>query len=115
MQTAKKSIIRRRVMARVYMSFVLSFLEHRFFWQGFLLGACVALFGRLVHVASVTHNLLSTPVGQVPDYVEGSFMHAFATGEFLTVVVTLGMVVIGLSGARILARLTIAPVFGKMA
>lgn len=97
------------------MSFVLSFLEHRFFWQGMVLGGCVALFGRLVHVASVADNLLSTPLGDVPYYVGNAFTHAFATGEFLTVLTTVTMVLVGLSAARILARYTILPVVGRMA
>jgi hypothetical protein len=61
--------LRRRIMYRVYMSFLVSIAEHRYFWQGFLFGGAIALFGRLVHVASVADNVLSTPLRELPGYV----------------------------------------------
>lgn len=69
--------LRRRIMYRVYLSFVLSIAEHRFFWGGFLFGAALALFGRLVHVAALAENLWSVPVLELPRYVVYIFEHAF--------------------------------------
>lgn len=61
-------------------------------WQGFILGACIALFGRLTHVASIINNFLSVPVGSTPRFVLQSFEFAFTHGEFMTAIVVLAMV-----------------------
>jgi len=93
-------------MYRVYLSFMLSIAEHRFFWRGFLFGAALALFGRLVHVAAIADNALATPVEQLPGYAFGAFRHAFTSGEFLTILATLVMLTIGVSFVRAFVRLT---------
>jgi len=62
------------------------------FWQGAVLGACIALFGRLTHVASIAHNMLAVPVKEVPSFVSGAFLHAAQSGEVMTVLVSLGII-----------------------
>lgn len=109
---ATPSSLRRRIMYRVYLSFVLSFAEHRFFWKGFLFGAALALFGRLVHVAALADNLLSVPVLDLPRYVAYVFEHAFMSGEFLTILAVLVMATIGVSFVRTFVRLTRGELMG---
>jgi hypothetical protein len=106
MEIVNKSL-HRRIMYRVYLSFAISIAEHRFFWQGFLFGAALALFGRLVHVAAITDNVLSTPMAELPQYVTVAFKNAFSSGEFLTILVTLIMLTIGLSFVRTFVRLSL--------
>lgn len=98
--------LHRRIMYRVYLSFVLSIAEHRFFWGGFLFGAALALFGRLVHVAALAENLWSIPVLDLPRYVAYVFEQALISGEFLTVLAVLVMATIGVSFVRTFVRLT---------
>lgn len=104
--------LRRRIMYRVYLSFVLSIAEHRFFWKGFLFGAALALFGRLVHVAALADNLLSVPVVDLPRYIAYVFEHALMSGEFLTVLAVLIMATIGVSFVRTFVRLTRSELLG---
>lgn len=92
-----KSVLHKKIMRRVYYSYALSISEHSMFWQGMLLGVCVAAFGRLTHVASIFHNLSLVPLGAVPGFVENTFLHALAQGELLTVLVVLGIVGVSLS------------------
>ncbi len=106
METVNKRL-HRRIMYRVYVSFMLSIAEHRFFWQGFLFGAALALFGRLVHVTALTDNALSTPLLELPYFVVGAFQHAFSSGEFLTILATLVILTVGVSFARAFVRLTL--------
>lgn len=113
MSTITSKSFRRRIMYRVYMSFVISIAEHRYFWQGFLFGGCLALFGRLVHVAALTNNVLATPLQQLPSYVAVTFERAFLSGEFLTILATLVMVTIGISFIRAFVRLTLTPTLGR--
>lgn len=77
------------IMRRVYYSYALSYAEQPLLYVGLLLGGAVALFGRVTHVASITDNLLATPLGQVPTYVTNAFMAAVARGELGTVLVVL--------------------------
>lgn len=89
--------LQRKIMRRVYYAYTIAILGHTMFWQGIFLGACIALFGRLTHVASLIDNLLAVPVGSVPAYVGGAFSTAFSNGEVLTVLVTAFMLVLTLS------------------
>ncbi len=107
--TPSNKSLRRRIMYRVYISFMISLAEHRFFWKGFLFGGCLALFGRLVHVASVTDNVLATPLRDLPIFVIQTFKHAVTSGEFLTVVAVLVMLTIGVSFVKAFVRLTLTP------
>ena len=74
-------------MRRVYYSFALSFFSEKMLWQGVLLGACIALFGRLTHVAAIIRNLEATRIGDAPLFVYNSFMYALTHGEVLTALV----------------------------
>lgn len=98
----KASALQKRIMRRVYYAYTLAIASHSMFWQGMLLGACVALFGRLTHVASLVENLLAVPVGHVPAYVGGAVGAALEHGELFTVLVTAFMGVLALS---VVARL----------
>jgi F0F1-type ATP synthase assembly protein I len=115
METITSKSLKRRIMYRVYLSFMISIAEHRYFWQGFLFGGALALFGRLVHVAALTDNVLSTPLRQLPSYTASVFEHAFMSGEFLTILATLVMLTVGFSFARAFFRLTILERSGRMA
>lgn len=85
------------VMRRVYYSYALSILESSEFWQGALLGTCIALFGRLTHVAKIIDNVWSLPFANMPEYVVKSFLYAATHGELLTALVVLLMVGLTLS------------------
>lgn len=85
------------VMRRVYYSYAVGFLTESMLWQGFILGACVALFGRLTHVAAIEHNFLNTSIQHLPSYVLSSFTNALMHGEVLTALVVLSMVALSAS------------------
>lgn len=89
--------LQKQIMRRVYYAYTIAIASHTMFWQGIFLGACVALFGRLTHVASLIDNLLAVPVGSLPAYVGGAFLTAMTNGELLTVLVTAFMAVLALS------------------
>lgn len=91
------SNLKKTIMRRVYYSYALGFLSESMLWQGFVLGASVALFGRLTHVAAIIHNLEAIQVSNVPHYVLVSFEKALANGEVLTALVAIAM--IGLSAS----------------
>ena len=82
----KSGNIQSTVMRRVYYSYALSIVSHGMFWQGMFLGAAAVLLARWLHVASSTKNLLSTPVGNVPQYLMNSWYGAFTHGEVVTAV-----------------------------
>lgn len=92
-----KSNLHKTVMRRVYYSFALSFLSESMLWQGFVLGACIALFGRLTHVAAIVRNLEATRIADAPRFVFNSFTYAFTHGEMLTALITLFMIGLFLS------------------
>ncbi len=75
----------------------MSFASEPMLWQGFILGACIALFGRLTHVASIAHNFTSIPLANVPTFVSGAFLNAVQGGELLTVLVSVFMIGLTLS------------------
>jgi predicted phage tail protein len=95
MQTA----IQKTIMRRVYYSYTLSFVSEPMLWQGFVLGASVALFGRLTHVASIGRNFAHTSVENAPAFIFNSFANALAGGEVLTVLVSVFMIGLSLSFA----------------
>jgi hypothetical protein len=92
--------LEKNIMRRVYYAYGLAIVSHTMFWQGALLGASVALFGRLTHVASLINNFLSVPVGSVPAYVGGAVSNALVSGEIITLFVTGAMIVLTLSVAH---------------
>lgn len=93
------------IMRRVFYSFALSIIESTVFWQGILLGACIAAFGRLTHVAAIWHNTLAVPIGDLPTYIVDTFSRAVLGGEFLTGLVTVLIVALSIKLARRLGRM----------
>lgn len=90
-------------MLRVWYSYCISVFTSGSFVYGLALGGVVASFGRLTHVSAITHNLLAVPLSSVPAYVWNATVSAVASGELLTVVVTL--ILVGLSiGALVQLR-----------
>lgn len=98
-----KSSIEKTVMRRVYYSYGLSLFGSAF-WQGAVLGAAIATFGRLTHVAAIAKNFLDVPIGQVPGYVTDTFINAITHGELLTVLVLLLAVMLSISFVRRIYR-----------
>jgi cell division protein FtsX len=84
--------LHKTIMRRVYYSYAVDFASQPLLWQGFVLGACVALFGRLTHVAAIVHNLEGTAVSNLPNFVWHAFTNALAGGEVLTALVALFMI-----------------------
>jgi cell division protein FtsX len=87
-----KTKLQKNIMRRVYYSYAVSFITESMLWQGFVLGACIALFGRLTHVAAIAHNFGATKLENAPSFVWNSVAHALWGGEVLTVLVVLFMV-----------------------
>ena len=84
--------LKKNIMRRVYYSYALSIMTSSALWQGALLGASVALFGRLTHVAAISHNFNSVPLKSAPDFIYNAFANALAGGEVLTVLVSIFMI-----------------------
>ena len=101
-----KSIQSTTIMRRVYYSYALSFVAQQMLAVGLLLGGALALFGRFTHVASITENMLSTTLGNVPTYVSEAFMSALARGELGTVLVVLTIASLSAVAMHQLSRLT---------
>lgn len=89
--------LQKTIMRRVYYSYALSFVTDPMLWQGFVLGGCIALFGRLTHVAAIARNMEHTTIANVPSFIFNSFLNAYTHGEVLTVLVAVFM--IGLSAS----------------
>lgn len=87
----KAPSLQKKIMRRVYYAYTIAIASHTMFWQGIVLGACIALFGRLTHVASIAHNFLEIPLANVPQYVATAFTSAISSGEMLTAFVALLM------------------------
>jgi hypothetical protein len=85
----KASTLQKKIMRRIYYAYAIAVASHTMFWQGLVLGACIALFGRLTHVASIAHNFLAIPTTNIPSYVSTAFMKALTGGEMLTAFVAL--------------------------
>ncbi len=83
--------LKKTIMRRVYYAYALNIMTSSALWQGFLLGACVALFGRLTHVAAIYRNLSATSLENTPTFIWNSFANALTHGEVLTVLVVLFM------------------------
>jgi hypothetical protein len=99
--------IKRRIMVRVWYSYILSLVERMPFAHGLVLGGVVALFGRLTHVAALTDNLLRVPVSAVPSYVWQTITSALKGGEVATVLVTLLLITLSVgAGVRLRTILT---------
>ena len=70
-------------MRRVYYTYSLSILLTGATLWGFVFGACVIGFWKLVSVMSIINNLLSVRVGEVPNYALSALTHT----ETLTLMV----------------------------
>lgn len=99
------------IMRRVYMSYALSIVGSTALWQGFLLGASIAAFGRLTHVAAIIENVLATPFGAVPNYVVATLFEATANGELVTVLSVLLMTFLSLLWLKRISQAIIVPRF----
>lgn len=89
-------------MRRVYYSYVVSIATAPIFWQGIFLGAATLLLARWLHVASIIDNFLSIPLREVPGFVLGSFLGAFAHGEAVTaLVLVISLVITGFALRRL--------------
>lgn len=95
-----KTAIHKTIMRRVYYSYALSIVTSAALWQGALLGASIALFGRLTHVAAISHNFSSVPLSSAPGFVFNAFVNAFNGGEILTVLVSVFMIGLSVSFVR---------------
>ncbi len=87
-----KTKLHKNIMRRVYYSYAVGFVSESALWQGLVLGACVALFGRLTHVAAIARNLEATSVQNAPSFVFHAFTNALAGGEVLTALVAVFMI-----------------------
>ena len=92
-----KTKLHKNIMRRVYYSYAVSFASEPLLWQGFVLGACVALFGRMTHVAAIARNLEATKLENAPSFVWHAFTNALAGGEVLTALVAFFMIALSLS------------------
>lgn len=104
--------LKKNIMRRVYYAYTLSIVRSTSLWQGLLLGACIALFGRLTHVAAISHNFNSVPLKSAPDFIYNAFANALAGGEVLTVLVSVFM--IGLTVSFVKKALPVLVSVGKM-
>jgi hypothetical protein len=101
--TTPATVLRRRIMRRVWYSFCMSLAVHPGLWQGMAFAIALALFRELVFVARVVENLLATPLGQLPQFAEAVLRGAVANGEFITLMSLGALVMISLSmGWRVL-------------
>jgi Na+/H+-dicarboxylate symporter len=89
--------LKKTIMRRVYYSYAISIATSTALWQGVLLGASIALFGRLTHVAAISHNVSSVPLSSTPDFVFHAFVNALNGGEVLTVLVSVFMIGLSIS------------------
>ena len=78
--------IKRRIMVRVWYSFILSLFENRFAWVGLLFGASATLFIELVSLPNILRNLLEVKLGSLPQYIWQVLVNAVAGGELLKVI-----------------------------
>jgi len=78
--------IKRRIMVRVWYSFILSLFENRFAWVGLIFGASATLFTQLVSVPNILRNLLEVKLGLLPQYIWQVVTNAVASGGLLKVV-----------------------------
>ncbi len=103
------SNLKKTIMRRVYYAYTFSIVTSSPLWQGVVFGACIAFFGRLTHVAAISHNFSSVPLKSAPDFVFNAFANALEGGEVLTVLVSVFMIGLSVSFVR-----KVLPVFGSM-
>lgn len=101
-QFAHSKALRRRIMRRVWYAYSISLLLRPALLVGFLFGASIIAFWKLVSVSSIIQNILNVRIGEAPSYVIQSLLQA----EFITLMVF--AVIVGVSGTvffRILASI----------
>ena len=91
---AKK--LRRAIMRRVWYAYGLSTVLRPAAVQGFLFGASVIGFWKLVSVTSIIHNVLQVKLGELPLYVLQALLQAhvlalFAFGIMVFTVLSFGI------------------------
>jgi hypothetical protein len=85
LQFSRNRHLRRSIMRRVWYIYGVSVVARPAFGLGFLFGASVIAFWRLVSVTSIILNLLNVRLGDVPQYTFISFEQAdtFALMSFI--------------------------------
>ncbi len=68
--------LRRAIMRRVWYTFMVSVFVRPSTVHGFLFGASMIAFWKLVSVTSIANNVLSVRVGELPSYAWSALAHA---------------------------------------
>lgn len=95
--------IRRRIMVRVWYSYLITMTTNSAALVGLVLGASLALFFKLVSVSSILHNLLEVRLGSVPEYIWSTLTRTAASGEFLKLI-SLTLIIVSLLYLKSLLR-----------
>ncbi len=98
--------MQKTIMRRVYYTYALSIVLHTMFWRGMFLSVAGVLLADWLHVASITHNFLSVPLSNTPQFVWNSFVNAATHGELLTALTLVLAGGVALSAGYHLAHLT---------
>ena len=85
--------LHRKIMRRIYYAYTMRIATHTITLQTVLCFFALYVFAKMVHVASVVHNLLSVEVGNAPAYIANAFFH----GEALTLIAIGVMMFVALS------------------
>lgn len=85
--------LHKQIMRRVYLAFLKRILTHELTLQAVLFALALFIFAKLVHVASVVHNLLQVQVGKLPAFA----WNTVAQGEVLTLMAIGVMVFVALN------------------
>jgi hypothetical protein len=89
--------MQKKIMRRVYYVYALSIATHSMLWRGVFLGAATVLLAGWLHVASIYNNVLSVPVGNVPEFIVNSILNAATHGEVLMLLTLTAASIIGFS------------------
>lgn len=96
-------VIKRRIMLRVWYSYIISLIANPVAGVGFVFGASISLFFKLFSVSSLIHNLLAVQLGSVPLYIWQTLVSIVYRGEFLKLI-SLVLIVVSLVYLRRLLR-----------
>lgn len=103
------SHLHKHIMRRVYIIYVCSriwaVVSERAFWYGGVTAFALALFAKYVHVQSVFNNILTTPPGDVPQFVTATVTDAIAGGELITVLSLCILCAVSLWMVRVVVQL----------
>ncbi len=92
----KTNKIQRKIMRRVYYAFAMRVVQHPVTMKIGLLAVALVVFAEVVHVRKIVENLLSAPLGSVPQLAFNAVMR----GEVLTLLAVGVMVFVALSLPR---------------